>query len=68
MPLHGKLRLVTYNSQNKIHTYEDLDGKENILGKIIKGEKHIALPLNKYCIYLEFRSGNFLMHKNVFLP
>lgn len=67
MPLYGKLRLVTYNSQNKIQEHEDIDGKKNILGKIVKGERHIAVPLKKYCIYLEFRSGNFLKHKNVFL-
>ena len=67
LPLCGKLRLVTYDYKNKIKSYEDLDGKKKILGKILKGERHIAVPLNPYCIYLEFRSGNFSKHKNIFI-
>ena len=66
-PLYGKLRLVTFNKRNNYKSYIDIDGKENLIGKITKGERHIAVPMNKYCIYLEFRSGNFLQHKNVFL-
>ena len=66
-PLYGKLRLVTFNKRNNYKNYIDIDGKENLIGKITKGERHIAVPMNKYCIYLEFRSGNFLQHKNVFL-
>ena len=66
LPLYGKLRLVSYNSKNKYRSHSDIDGKKNIIGKIIKGERHIAVPMSKYCIYLEFRAGNFFQHKNIF--
>jgi len=66
LPLYGKLRLVSYSSKNRYREHSDIDGKKNILGKIKKGEKHIAVPISKYCIYLEFRSGNFLQHKNIY--
>lgn len=66
-PLYGKLRLVIFNKKNNYKSHADIDGKKNLIGKISKGDRHIAVPLNKYCIYLEFRSGNFLQHKNVFL-
>ncbi len=66
-PIYGKLRLVIFDKKNNYKSHLDIDGKENLIGKITKGERHIAVPLKKYCIYLEFRSGNFLQHKNVFL-
>ena len=66
-PIHGKLRLVIFNKKNQYKSHVDVDGKVNLLGKISKGERHIAVPMSQYCIYLEFRSGNFLQHKNVFL-
>ena len=66
-PLHGKIRLVTFNNNNKYKNHKDIDGKKILLGKIQKGEKHVAIPMKKYCIYLEFRSGNFFQHKNIFL-
>ena len=66
-PLYGKLRLATFNKRNNYKNHTDIDGKENLIGKIVKGERHIAVPLKKYCIYLEFRSGNFYQHKNIFL-
>ena len=40
--------------------------EKNLIGKISKGDRHIAVPLNKYCIYLEFRSGNFLQAQKCF--
>lgn len=66
MPLYGKLRLVSFSPKNRLKSYSDIDGKKNIIGKITKKEKHIAVPISKYCIYLEFRSGNFFQHKNIF--
>ena len=66
-PLDGKIRLVTFNDKNKFKDYSDIDGKKNLVGKILKGERHVAVPTKKYCIYLEFRSGNFFQHKNIFL-
>ena len=65
-PLVGNLRLVIFNNNNKYKSHVDIDGARNIVGKIKKGERHIAVPTKKYCIYLEFRSGNFYQHKNVF--
>lgn len=66
LPLYGKLRLVTFSPKNRYRSHSDIDGKKNIIGKILKKERHITVPISKYCIYLEFRSGNFFKHKNIF--
>ncbi len=67
LPLNGKIRLVKFNSKNIYKEHIDVDGKKNIIGKIIRGEKHVAIPKGKFCIYLEFRSGSFNQHKNIFM-
>tara|TARA_B100000989_G_C19477248_1_gene443484 strand:+ start:656 stop:1141 length:486 start_codon:yes stop_codon:yes gene_type:complete len=65
-PIKGNLKLLTFDKKNKFINSFKVDKKKGFLGKIIKGQTHIAVPLKNFCIYLEFRSGNFTQHKNVF--
>ena len=67
IPLRGKLRLIIFNKKGKFIKYLDVDKKKGIIGKIIKGQVHVAIPKSKFCVYLEFRAGNFNRHKNIFL-
>ena len=66
-PIKNNLKLLTFNKKKKFDKSYTVDKNNFFLGKIYKGQVHIAVPLNKYCIYLEFRSGNFTQHKNIFL-
>ena len=66
-PLKGKIRLTKFNSKNIYKEHIDIDGKKYLIGKIQRGEKHVAIPKGKFCIYLEFRSGSFYQHKNIFM-
>ena len=67
IPLKGNLKLLTFNKKKKFDNSFILNKDNSFLGKIYKGQTHIAIPLNRYCVYLEFRSGNFTQHKNTFL-
>ena len=63
--IEGKLKLLVFKKNFKINKVYSLT-KHDLIGKIKRGEYHVAVPETKTCIYLEFRSGNFKKHKNIF--
>jgi len=66
-PIVGSLKILTFCKQGTFVSSNEIDKKNNFLGKVFKKQTHIAIPVKKFCIYLEFRSGNFTNHKNIFL-
>lgn len=67
VPLVGNLKLLNFSTKGTFKSAIEIDKKNNFIGKIFKKETHVAIPIKKFCIYLEFRSGNFIKHKNKFL-
>ena len=66
-PLVGDIKILTFSNNGTYESSNEINKKNNFLGKVYKKQTHVAIPLSKFCIYLEFRSGNFINHKNIFL-
>lgn len=64
--LSGKLKLIKFNNSLKVKDVIVINSKETFLSKVNKGDLHVTLPVGKRCIYLEFRSGTFITHKNTY--
>ena len=65
-PIKGSLKLLKFNQKGKLQS-KIVIGKDNIIGRVNKKERHVTIPTSSYCVYLEFRSGSFISHKNIFL-